>query len=318
MYVAEAEDETRLEHSDDDDAPDNSDLFTPPATRLSLVAPVPALSLPQVPYDSAASNLSSAECLTLINQWNATLPEADRIPTHDPLVLFRDACDVMDRMKRLSVPMLGLEAIPEGFDAFIASMPQGLPDSGPDSDPSSEPDTRADLEDAPSSKRLASGQRLQPESVNTASPPEKLRSKRQAEVQPIDESPPAEGQMEGSADQSGFSEQDEPPRLRPRTLQTLTVSEARAYIAELQYRNPGNVQIQELATECDADEDLIWRGTRAMEVMLDTPPGSPIKTPSLDPCLLSDVLARKVAVRDARLLQARQAQATSLLGGNLI
>jgi hypothetical protein len=124
--------------------------------------------------------------------------------------------------------------------------------------------------------------------------------------------------MEGSTEQSGFSEQDEPPRLRPRTLQPLTVSEARTYIAELQNRNPDNVQIQELLTECDTDEDVIWRGTKAMEVMLDTPPGSPIKSPLLDSYLLSAVLARKVVVRNARLLQARQAQATSLLGGNLI
>jgi hypothetical protein len=137
VYVAEATDEVRLEHSDDDDEPlDNSDLFTPPAIRpLSLVAPVPVLSLPLVPSSIAASNLSSEECLTLINQWNALLPVAERIPTHDPLVLFRDACDVLDRMKRLDVPMLGLEAIPEGLDAYLAS----LPDSSPDSPASAEP-----------------------------------------------------------------------------------------------------------------------------------------------------------------------------------
>jgi hypothetical protein len=135
--------------------------------------------------------------------------------------------------------------------------------------------------------------------VNTASSPEKLRTKRQVEVAPAAVPSAGEDDMEGATDQEGFSEQDEPPRSRTRITRPLTAIEAQEYIITLQIRNPDNKQIEDLLATCETEEQMIIRGTRCMEVMTDTPPLSPIPPERLENFLLSTCIARRVALKYA-------------------
>jgi hypothetical protein len=127
--------------------------------------------------------------------------------------------------------------------------------------------------------------------------------------------------MDGATEQEGFTDQDEPPRSRTRITRPLTGIEAQEYLLELEFRNPYNQQIKDLIATCLTEEEMIMRGTRAMEVMTDTPPLTPIPPEHLEKFLLSTCLARRVALKNSDTIPVETQTAhfgeTSKPGGKL-